>query len=46
MQKNSAPSMAMIKQLVWRGADSPEAQHLLDSRSMFVLGASTGVRSL
>ncbi|KAK4055428.1 hypothetical protein OIO90_003266 [Microbotryomycetes sp. JL221] len=41
---NSAISMALTKALVWRGKDSPEAQHLLDSRAMFVAGASVDAK--
>lgn len=37
---NSAVSAALIKALVWRGASSPEGQHLLDSKAMFVSGNS------
>ncbi|KAI5476736.1 hypothetical protein MNV49_007326 [Pseudohyphozyma bogoriensis] len=35
---NSPISMALTKALVWRGKDSPEEQHLLDSKAMFVAG--------
>ncbi|KAI9003422.1 ClpP/crotonase-like domain-containing protein [Hyaloraphidium curvatum] len=47
--KTSALSCAMVKALVWRGAGTPEEQHLLDSRAMFATGlgpdAAEGVRS-
>lgn len=36
----SALSHALTKALVWHGADSPEGQHLLDSRAMAVAGNS------
>ncbi|KAK4048105.1 hypothetical protein OIV83_004975 [Microbotryomycetes sp. JL201] len=43
-RNNSAISMALTKNLVWRGKDSPEAQHLLDSRAMYVAGASVDAK--
>jgi enoyl-CoA hydratase/carnithine racemase len=37
---NSAVSMALVKGLVHHGVESPEGQHLLESRGMFVTGNS------
>ncbi|SCZ97334.1 BZ3500_MvSof-1268-A1-R1_Chr4-2g07144 [Microbotryum saponariae] len=37
---NSMISSSLIKGLVWRGMDSPEDQHLLDSKAMHVAGNS------
>ena len=37
---NSSVSMAMVKGLLWHGANTPEEQHLLDSKGMFSLGNS------
>ncbi|TPX37772.1 hypothetical protein SeMB42_g06889 [Synchytrium endobioticum] len=37
---NSSVSMAITKGLLWHGANSPEEQHLLDSKGMFSLGNS------
>lgn len=37
-------SAALIKSLVWRAKDSPEEQHLLDSRAMYVAGASVDAK--
>ncbi|KAL5526364.1 hypothetical protein ACEPAF_8087 [Sanghuangporus sanghuang] len=36
----SATSVAMTKALIWRGANSPEEQHLLESRAIRTLGPS------
>ncbi|KAJ3417192.1 hypothetical protein HDV05_006398 [Chytridiales sp. JEL 0842] len=38
-ENTSSISAAMTKALVWRGGDSAEAQHLIDSKSIFALGA-------
>jgi enoyl-CoA hydratase/carnithine racemase len=47
--KTSGLSAAMVKALVWRGANSAEEQHLLDSRAMYATGtgpdAAEGVSS-
>ncbi|KAJ3343068.1 hypothetical protein HDU93_000238 [Gonapodya sp. JEL0774] len=47
--KNSAVSMGMAKHMIWRGTGSPEEQHLLDSRVMYVTGngldSAEGVQS-
>ncbi|TPX31837.1 hypothetical protein SmJEL517_g04931 [Synchytrium microbalum] len=37
---NSSVSMAMVKALLWHGTETPEEQHLLDSKGMFSLGNS------
>ncbi|TPX38040.1 hypothetical protein SmJEL517_g00045 [Synchytrium microbalum] len=37
---NSSVSMAMVKGLLWHGTNTPEEQHLLDSKGMFALGNS------
>ena len=36
----SVTSVAMTKALIWRGANSPEEQHLLESRAIRTLGPS------
>ncbi|KAL5504340.1 hypothetical protein ACEPAH_8414 [Sanghuangporus vaninii] len=36
----SATSVVMTKALIWRGANSPEEQHLLESRALRTLGPS------
>lgn len=41
--KNSAVSMAVLKNLVWRGADSAEEQHLRDSLAMACVVAKSPV---
>ncbi|KZV74851.1 peroxisomal enoyl-CoA-hydratase [Peniophora sp. CONT] len=40
-ENTSATSVAATKALLWRGSDSPEGQHLLDSRSLGELAKLT-----
>lgn len=40
VKNNSMTSSAVLKALVWRAKDTPEEQHLLDSKAMYVAGRS------
>ena len=40
VKNNSMTSLAITKALVWRAKDTPEEQHLLDSKAMYVAGRS------
>lgn len=40
-KNTSVVSTELMKQMMWRGADSPEAAHLLDSRIIFSLFGTT-----
>jgi enoyl-CoA hydratase/carnithine racemase len=40
VKNNSMTSLAIVKALVWRAKDTPEEQHLLDSKAMYVSGRS------